>query len=93
MKWFLNTFCTEFLPDVVQLVLVLARFVLTHCYIACPEVSVNPFLQLIGTAMGTPFAVVYASIHLIFVETNAIKYKEFTCKIQETIHNGTFDNI
>ena len=72
MKWLLNTFCTEFLPDVVQLVLVLARFVLTHCYIACPEVSVNPFLQLIGTAMGTPFAVVYASIHLIFVETNII---------------------
>ena len=72
MIWFLNTFCFEFQSEVTQLVLVLARFVLTHCYISCPEVSANPFLQLIGTAMGTSFAVVYANIHLIFVETNII---------------------
>ncbi len=38
-----------------QLVLVLARFVLTHYYISCPEVMV-----------------VYANIHLLFVETNII---------------------
>jgi hypothetical protein len=72
IKWFLNTFCVEFQPDVACLVLILTRFVLTHCFISCPAVSVNPFLQLIGTAMGTPFAVVYANIHLIFVETNVI---------------------
>ena len=72
MTWFLKTFCLEFQPEVTQLVLVLARFVLTHCYISCPEVSASPFLQLIGTAMGTSFAVVYANIHLIFVETNII---------------------
>jgi hypothetical protein len=72
LKWFLETFCFEFEPAVTELILVLARFVLTHCYISCPEVSANPFLQLIGTAMGTSFAVVYANIHLIFVETNII---------------------
>ena len=43
-----------------------------YCYISCPEVSANQFLQLICTAMGTSFAVVYANIHLIFVETNII---------------------
>ena len=72
MKWFLETFCVDFQPEVTKLVLVLARFVLTHCYISCPEVSAHPFLQLIGTAMGTSFAVVYANIHLFFVETNIV---------------------
>ena len=72
LTWFLKTFCVEFQPAVTELIMVLARFVLTHCYISCPEVSANPFLQLIGTAMGTSFAVVYANIHLIFVETNII---------------------
>jgi hypothetical protein len=50
---------------------VLALFVLTHCYISCPEVSARPFLQLIGTAMGTPFTVVY-NTDLNFVEKNII---------------------
>jgi len=78
LKWFLETFCAEFQPEVKRLVLVLARFVLTHCYISCPEVSANPFLQMIGTAMGTSFAVVYANSHLIFVETNIV-YSFIAC--------------
>ena len=52
--------------------MVLARFVLTHCYITCPEVSQHPFHQLIGTAMVTTFAVVYANIHMIFIEWNIV---------------------
>ena len=69
LKWYLETFCCEFPHDVKKLVLALARFVLTHCYISCPEVSADPFLQLIGTAMGTSFAVVYANIHVFSIET------------------------
>ena len=72
LRWFLNTFCNDFHDEVKKLVLSLSRFVLTHCYISCPEVSANPFLQLVGTAMGTSFAVVYANIHLICIETEII---------------------
>ena len=72
LSWFLETFCFRLDKDVQALVLVLARFVLTHCYITCPEISVNPFHQMIGTAMGTSFAVVYANIHLFFIETNIV---------------------
>ena len=72
LQWFLDTFCCDFHPTVSKLVLTLARFVLTHCFISCPEVSDNPFLQEIGTAMGTSFAVVYANIHVIYVETNIV---------------------
>jgi hypothetical protein len=78
LKQFLKTFCSEFQPEVKRLVLVLACFILTHCYISCPEVSANPFLQMIGTAMDTSFAVVYANSHLIFVETNIV-YSLIAC--------------
>ena len=69
LQWFLTSFCFEFHRDVQDLIMVLARFVLTHSFISCPEVSANPFHQVIGTAMGTPFAVVYAIIHMLFIET------------------------
>ena len=48
--------------------LVLARFVLTHSLIACPEVRADPFLHLIDAAMGMSFAVVLANVYLVFVE-------------------------
>ena len=72
LRWFLDTFCYRLNKNVQKLIIVLARFVLTHCFITCPEVSANPFHQLIGTAMGTPFAVVYANIHLFFIETDIV---------------------
>ena len=37
-----------------------------------------PFHQVIGTAMGTPFAVVYANIHMFFIETE-IMYSFSQC--------------
>ena len=71
LRWFLQTFCIEYQDDALKdLLIVLARFVLTHCFITCPEVRVYPFHQLIGIAMGTTFAVVYANIHMIFIEWN-----------------------
>jgi hypothetical protein len=69
---FLKTICYEFEPAMTQLLLVLARFVLTDCHISCPEINANPFMLLISTAMGTSLAVVYANIHLIFLGTNII---------------------
>jgi hypothetical protein len=72
LRWFLNTFCFCYDQSVRDLIMVLARFVLTHSFISCPEISVHPFLQLIGTAMGTPFAVVYANIHMFFIETSIV---------------------
>ena len=73
LRWFLNTFSSEYQDNKLKdLIMVLARFVLTHCFITCPEISKNPFHQLIGTAMGTTFAVVYANIHMIFIEWSII---------------------
>jgi hypothetical protein len=52
LRWFLNTFCSEYQDtDLKDLNMVLSRFVLTHCFITCPEISNNPFHQLFGTKM------------------------------------------
>jgi hypothetical protein len=72
LQWFMETEC-DFKDELKDFILILARFVLTHCYISCPEISTNIFLQVIGTAMGTSFAVVYAIIHMIRIETEIIR--------------------
>ena len=72
LQWFMETEC-DFKDELKDFILILARFVLTHCYISCPEISTNIFHQIIGTAMGTSFAVVYAIIHMIRIETEIIK--------------------
>ena len=63
---------SDFKDELRDFILILARFVLTHCYITCPEISTNIFHQIIGT-LGTSFAVVYAIIHMICIETDIIK--------------------
>ncbi len=68
----METIC-DFKDELRDFILILARFVLTHCYISCPEISTNIFHQIIGTAMGIFFAVVYAIIHMICIETDSIK--------------------
>ena len=74
LEWFLGAEC-NFNNELSDFILTLSRFVLTHCYISCPEISENIFHQVIGTAMGTSFAVVYAIIHMIRIETDI--YKQF----------------
>jgi hypothetical protein len=64
LKWFLETEC-DFNEQLPNLILDLARFVLTHCYVACPELGTSIFHQVNGTAMGTCFSVVYAIINYI----------------------------
>ena len=58
--------------------MILDCFVLTHCYITCPEISKNPFHQLIGTAMAATFSVVYVNIHIVFIEMNIV-YSLWQC--------------
>ena len=72
LHWFMETEC-DFTAELRDLISVLARFVLRHCYISCPEISTNIFHQIIGTAMGTFFAVVYAIIHMIRIETDIVR--------------------
>jgi hypothetical protein len=84
LLWFMDSFCS-FCPELRDLILDVARFVLTHCFIKCPEISQGVFHQLIGTAMGTIFSVVYAIIHMLHVESvvvtrfqpNILLYKRF----------------
>ena len=70
LEWFLGAEC-NFNNELSDFILTLSRFVLTRCYISCPEISENIFHQVIGTAMGTSFAVVYAIILMIRIETEA----------------------
>jgi hypothetical protein len=48
----------------------LARWVLTNNYIQFGD---RYFLQLVGTAMGTPFAVTFACIHLAIIEAESFE--------------------
>ena len=49
----------------------LARFILENNYVECKDLGEesNIFLQMIGTAMGTTFSVLYANIFMIWLET------------------------
>lgn len=53
----------------IEFVVVLARWVLTNNYIQFGD---RYYLQLMGTAMGTPFAVTFACIHLAIIEAETI---------------------
>ena len=54
----------------IEFVIELARWVLTNNYIQFGD---RFYLQLIGTAMGTPFAVTFACIHLAIIEAEAFE--------------------
>ena len=88
LKWFLETEC-DFSEQLCDFILVLARFVLTHCYVACPEITTNIFHQVIGTAMGTCFSVVYAIIHMIYIETGIFtRFKRYISLYTRFIDDG-----
>ena len=72
LQWFMETEC-DFSDNLQEFILTVARFVLTHSYIYCPEISTNIFHQIIGAAMGCSFIVVYATIHMIKIETPIVK--------------------
>ena len=67
LKWFMANHTD--IPECLQAAyLKLARFVLENNYIECNGIE-GFFLQKIGTAMGTSFSVLYATIFMIWLET------------------------
>ena len=55
---------------------------LTNNYVECEELGDASYRQIIGTAMGTSFSVVYAIIFMIWLETPILNYKRFSQYIQ-----------
>ncbi len=65
-----------------DLCLKLAHFVLTNNDVEFEELGDATYSQIIGTAMGTSFSVVYAIIFMIWLETPIINDKRFSHYIQ-----------
>ncbi len=49
---------------------------LTNNYVECKELNVTMYQQVVGTAMGTSFSVVYAIIFVIWLETPIVETVE-----------------
>ncbi len=56
-----------------DLCLKLANFVLTNNCVECKELNDAMYQQVVGTAMGVSFSVVYAVIFMIWLETPIIE--------------------
>ena len=69
---------TSFNQTLKDLCLRLAHFVLTNNYVVCEELGSAIYRQIIGTAMGTSFSVVYAVIFMIRLETPIINDQRFS---------------
>ena len=88
LKWFMETEC-NFNDNLQDFIMTVARFVLTHSYIYCPEISANIFHQIVGAAMGCSFIVVYAIIHMICIETPIVrKFKKNISMYKRLIDDG-----
>ena len=79
--WFINH-QTDFTPTLKDLCLKLAHFVLTNNYVECKELNDAMYQQVVGTAMGTSFSVVYAVIFMIWLETPIVEAEMFRSCIQ-----------
>ena len=77
LKWFMDNH-TNFNNTLKDLCLKLAEFVLTNNFVKCEELGPDPYQQVIGTAMGTSFSVVYAVIFMIYLETPIIHDERFS---------------
>ena len=77
LRWFMEHH-TNFNQTLKDLCLRLAHFVLTNNYVECEELGDAKYRQIIGTAMGTSFSVVYAIIFMIWLETPIINDKRFS---------------
>lgn len=77
LRWFMEHH-TCFNQTLKDLCLRLAHFVLTNNYVECEELGDAFYRQIIGTAMGTSFSVVYAVIFMIWLETPILNDKRFS---------------
>jgi hypothetical protein len=71
LRWFMDTH-TSLDQTLKDMCLKLAHFVLTNNYVECEDLDGAIYHQLVGTAMGTSFSVVYAIIFMIWLETPII---------------------
>jgi hypothetical protein len=81
LSWFMDHH-TSFSPTLKDLCLKLAHFVLTNNYVECKELGGAMYQQVVGTAMGTSFSVVYAIIFMIWLETPIVNDERFRSCIQ-----------
>jgi hypothetical protein len=81
LSWFMDHH-TSFSQTLKDLCLKLAHFVLTNNYVECKELSGAMYQQVVGTAMGTSFSVVYAIIFMIWLETPIVNDERFRSCIQ-----------
>jgi hypothetical protein len=65
-----------------DLCLKMAHFVLTHNYVECKKLNGTMHQQVVGTALGTSFSVVYAIIFMIWLETPIVESERFRSCIQ-----------
>ena len=65
LDWFMDKYMKHCPPDTRQFILVLARWVLENNYVEFEGVIYH---QLIGTAMGTIFSVMFANIFMLWLE-------------------------
>jgi hypothetical protein len=73
LEWYLVVY-SKIPRNLHNLILKLAYFILTHNFITCKYINAEKvFLQLIGTAMGTSFSVIYSIIFMIWLEQPVIK--------------------
>lgn len=76
LLWFMDQH-TDFNQTLRDLCLRLAHFVLTNNYVVCEELGETIYRQIVGTAMGTSFSVIYAIIFMIWLETPIINDERF----------------
>ena len=71
---------TSFNQTLKDLCLNLAHFVLTNNYVVCMELGCTICCQMVRTAKGTSFSVVYAVIFMIWLETpivNDVRFRQY----------------
>lgn len=73
LRWFVDNFGDYMLP-LRDVIVRFADFVLRNNYVECEGIGEpSVFRQMIGTAMGTSFSVVYAIIFMLWLETPVIE--------------------
>ncbi len=81
LSWYIDHH-TDLNQTLKDLCLKLAYFVLTNNYVVCEEVGCTIYRQMIGTAMGTTFSVIYAVIFMIRLETPIVNDERFSMYIR-----------
>ena len=79
LRWFMDNH-TSFNQTLKDLCLKLAHFVLTNNYVECKELGCTIYRQIVGTAMGTSFSVIYAVIFMIRLESpivNDVRFRQY----------------